>query len=915
MGITLKNTLRFILKLTGALLLGAVITAFVMQHNPTTWAVIERELHAGFGKAFDCVSSGRVTGINLLWPTIEMESVVVKPREGSPAWHWSSRKAVITFSWLGAVLRRCAPLHITLTDVHAHSVADETGKPAIADHLKKLSTPVKDGLPVVAQELILNNVSAQIHHHDTSSTLHLRGNATMRKKNQHALWDISATDGVLSRQEVPLVEQISGSLHVDTAPQFLVLNTSLHCSLACLSQIPEAQRRCTIQGSWNNGRGSGTLQTADRLLTVGPVTVTNHQFSGQLTAPLSYLHQMVAASHNLPLSGICTVHASGDTRNIAGSLRTDISVREGTWAGVQLPALQFTLSADHGSSLSSLLSKPSDKKMTGIVDLQVAPGFVLTGSWSWHPREGTSVTALTMSPISLPLEYWHIRPEDMRLKASLTPAGGLTATYEGTITHEKLGTQHKVEGTVTYTGRGIALQGACNEHPITVAWDQGLHMNQAAAHHKAGGCVLDITATGSSSWDARVDYSLIRSLLPSVWQPEYTGQGELHITAQRLPEGGIDAHVTLHNGAIRMPVVNNFLNQLQGTVRISGSDQSATLQNMTLGFHRGKISIPQAKVYMDGGRIRGLHLPLFIEDLFASWQQDVGGMVSGGLLLSKQGDAPLTLQGNLFAQSSYMRSLDIFKPRPGASGIACIPLNLDLRILTRDPLVITSPLLDAKVTIDSTTRHTAQNPEITGLVKFVSGTLKFPYKPMHIMSGSLTFVPGQDDPTIELLAKNKIRKYNVTLQVNGTVANPQIIVDSSPPLTQEQIVALLLTGAEEGSLSVMMPTLVIQNLQQSLFNSRASKSSLNNYFKSLLKPLSRVRLVPRFTEETGRGGLRGAIEIEVSDDLQATIEKNFSLTEDIAIKVDYSLSDEVSLRGIQDERGDLGSEMEVRWRF
>ena len=51
----------------------------------------------------------------------------------------------------------------------------------------------------------------------------------------------------------------------------------------------------------------------------------------------------------------------------------------------------------------------------------------------------------------------------------------------------------------------------------------------------------------------------------------------------------------------------------------------------------------------------------------------------------------------------------------------------------------------------------------------------------------------------------------------------------------------------------------------------------------------------------------------MSDELSAVIEKNFSLPEDTKIKIDYAISDDVSVRGIRDERGDFGSEVEFRW--
>jgi len=41
--------------------------------------------------------------------------------------------------------------------------------------------------------------------------------------------------------------------------------------------------------------------------------------------------------------------------------------------------------------------------------------------------------------------------------------------------------------------------------------------------------------------------------------------------------------------------------------------------------------------------------------------------------------------------------------------------------------------------------------------------------------------------------------------------------------------------------------------------------------------------------------------------------KNFSLQEDVLLELDYLLSDDVSVRGMRNERGDLGGEVEIRW--
>jgi hypothetical protein len=168
---------------------------------------------------------------------------------------------------------------------------------------------------------------------------------------------------------------------------------------------------------------------------------------------------------------------------------------------------------------------------------------------------------------------------------------------------------------------------------------------------------------------------------------------------------------------------------------------------------------------------------------------------------------------------------------------------------------------------------------------------------------------------IELVAKNKIKKYNVTMHIAGSLSNPHIMLESSPPLTEEQIIGLLLIGSQEESLNIVMPALVMQNVKNLVLGKNERSSTIERSFKKLLFPFKNIHLVPSFTDQTGRGGLRGAVEIDVNDRWRALVQKNFSLTEDTRFELEYLLSDDISVRGFRDERRDLGGEVEMRWKF
>ena len=205
---------------------------------------------------------------------------------------------------------------------------------------------------------------------------------------------------------------------------------------------------------------------------------------------------------------------------------------------------------------------------------------------------------------------------------------------------------------------------------------------------------------------------------------------------------------------------------------------------------------------------------------------------------------------------------------------------------------------------------------LEGGIQFLSGSILFPYKPLYITKGSLYFpTPGGGDSLISLIATNKIKKYRVTLHVTGTVADHTVTLSSVPHLAQEQIISLLLSGSEAESLATAVPAIVMQNIQNSLFSSGVIKAPESSSLGRLLSSLRRVQVVPNFTDQTGRGGLWGIIEIDVNERWRALLQKNLSLSEDVRFEVEYLLSDDISIKALRDERGDMSGEVEMRIKF
>jgi hypothetical protein len=237
-------------------------------------------------------------------------------------------------------------------------------------------------------------------------------------------------------------------------------------------------------------------------------------------------------------------------------------------------------------------------------------------------------------------------------------------------------------------------------------------------------------------------------------------------------------------------------------------------------------------------------------------------------------------------------------------------------IYTRRPITIMTTFFEAYATAQIEFIKEAYKPaDVRGSVSLSKGTLHFPYKPLFITHGILHLASQYDGMMTDMTAENTIKGYRIHMQAQGSIRRPHITFESNPDLTQEQIIALLCGGSEDGSLVVAMSGIVMDSVQQLLFGTSPEASATLRSLKALFKPIGSVRFMPSFTDESARGGLRGSLAIEVNDRLRGMIKQNFDLPQDTSLEVEYALSDDACVRGFKDERGDVGAELEASWKF
>jgi hypothetical protein len=144
-------------------------------------------------------------------------------------------------------------------------------------------------------------------------------------------------------------------------------------------------------------------------------------------------------------------------------------------------------------------------------------------------------------------------------------------------------------------------------------------------------------------------------------------------------------------------------------------------------------------------------------------------------------------------------------PQPPAGALPKLAVDVppfnnwkfDIAIRTDQPILIQSNLARGQVTINLKASGTGAAPSVTGAVRVDRLVASLPFSKMEIKNGLINFVPGGNilDPSLNMFGQSAVRDYEVRLRIFGSVSNPTVLLDSTPPLAQGDILVLLATGS------------------------------------------------------------------------------------------------------------------------
>lgn len=906
----MKRYLKIIVGVHGALLLG-VLCAFIILEQDTWFKMkLEHTLKESFSEIIHAPFLCTIKKINLLGGEVFFENIKAEDPQGN--WSFSCPLMSVQFSWFSFLIHSLFSTTITF---YQPSVVSEIQGAALAINepfMALVNAP--SSIPLKLKQCIVHKASLKAYEKETLREITVLFSSTTSNREAAVSTNFVCADGLATQKGVPYAQKISGTCTLDipdAQPCNIGVKFHLAADIPCLDL---AQQRVTCFGTYKDNHGSGEFYHNDHLMHTKVITMEYRNgkwdFDIQAQGTLSVFAQFFSLEPALQQAG-------GE-----GTFSGHIAYKEGDLHYSGTCFAENILYKEMPIKKCTIIVQGDAAQAQGSVELGEAYTVSCNGSWSYKFAEKhfTGEFMLTQ-PIQLPCSLYIEQGRsqwDIDMKDTF-----LSTRYTLEVSHLQFG-RHTFSGTGHLKGNVLSLKGKHASGTYALSGDSEQRKLTALQYKDHTGKRL-IGLKRKEVLEGTVEYGLIKSFVRVLYGYELPGEGQVDVKGDYVSHL-LTAHVTFKNSNIRVPYTYNIVKGAQAEVKVDFAHNVALIKDLIVYLHKGRVrSLCSTLAFSQEGELMYAHVPLTLFNCFVSWQKDFFGLLSGALTATYNKNGASACKGYVMLEKSTFRSnlLSSQVQRDFVGGTVRSltsykkDVHLDVALNTRNPLEVKTPFLETKAHVRGMLKGTLFSPELSGVIELSEGSLGFPYKPLYITGGKIHLMPHQlDDPSIELHAKNKVKKYTVGLHVSGSLQQPKVSFDSSPSLQEEQIITLLLSGSEEGSLYLVMPNMIMQNIESLLFGTAENSSKVQRYLKGMLKPLKGVRIIPTLSDKTAEGkGFQGALEIDINDRLRAKVQNNLNLSEDTQVEVEYSISDDVSIKATKDDKGTLSGEVEMRWKF
>ncbi|MFA5306355.1 MAG: translocation/assembly module TamB domain-containing protein [Candidatus Babeliales bacterium] len=921
---------------------GLIFSLWMLQTSTTVKTFVGTKLITFLESAWDAQITYDKVKVNFFSLSMLFKHGAIRPAQHRH-YEWRFDDCSVHVSIFDLLFHRKVALHLTFNSIKATTLYTTKGSDLI-DHLKRIFATNSSSFEISPQAITINGIDLDVKvNHDavpllTTCTVHMPGRLHFCKNDKVAGVGVVAWHGTITPGGATITCNQRVVMHHEegTFECYKNIRSNLwHMQAMLKGMCPpiDPVGACVLQGVWDNNKRSLNFSrdTQDLTLTLTGDEASRVRLKGIFE--LAYVHHLydwlatnahlTKVTNNLPLTGQGMVDLCGNYDKMP-SMQGSLIISDLKVANVACNRIAFNdIQADSDHLHADVTIEPLDH-------------MTLRGDIAWHRAKNYGTLSLTNTQ---PLELSRVGPlwlptfdaDACSLKLSCDAQGNMQGWYSAQLNDAVHNKNTRYRGVLKLQNKCLTIKGNVAKGQFVTSTVITPHfLCKELSYRRGVHELVHLLADDKKPTVIQgfIRWPLLRSLLTKPMRRRLANNNcifDLSVDQQNFEV--IKGTLGLRKGRFFIPGYYNLVQEASLSFAFDRKNKKLIFQPVELIMTKGLISCQRATLaFNDKWHLSMIHIPLMFDNVLINWGRDFYGLVYGNLLCSKIATAPPFISGSLILKRSLLKDTFFSDKEMGTmygplgSGIGGgLPLGLNIRVTTEKPIQAKTPTIETKATLDMKVRSNPVQglyapPSIIGRINLDSGVIKFFRNTLNIEHGKIQFMAGRtNDPLIDLVAKNRIGKYLITLQLTGSQQKPTLLLESSPDLAEEQIIGLLLAGSENATLQSDLAAMVMQNIDAFLLNS--VKSPKNRWLDKISKTFKYVQIMPNLNDANSQSKLKGSISVDLGDQLHARLQKNLDLQKDFSAQLEYMLSDDINFKIVRDQGGDMGSEVEMRLKL
>ena len=273
--------------------------------------------------------------------------------------------------------------------------------------------------------------------------------------------------------------------------------------------------------------------------------------------------------------------------------------------------------------------------------------------------------------------------------------------------------------------------------------------------------------------------------------------------------------------------------------------------------------------------------------------------------------------GRIFGQTGGLLT-NLVPATPAPKGFSLPPVDLNVAVTAgKDVRVRGGSAIDLTAAGAIVIAGSVANPTLSGSFEAVRGQIGYFDTTFRLERGTVTFSPTEGLlPTLDATATTTIDGTDVTLTLSGRVDNLTTDLQSNPPMSRDQIVALLLHAPQVASLTTgtqAAQTALFQTAQN-YFNAELMRNLLFPFESALAESLNLEQIALIFDPQ---GNLAVEVRTRFSSTVSALYRSSLAVPVTQSYGVSYRLRDYLALELLQSQppNGQTSTIIDLRYAF